>query len=73
MAKTKKGPKFRPRRKGGRRPKRRQALLNEIPPLLKGLRSGLKEIAYDQHKMARIFKDLQECHIHCLKGEAAVG
>ncbi|MCB1759189.1 MAG: DUF1631 domain-containing protein [Gammaproteobacteria bacterium] len=50
---------------------RRQALLNEIPPLLKGLRSGLKEIAYDQHKMARIFKDLQECHIRCLKGEEA--
>jgi hypothetical protein len=52
--------------------KRRQALLNEIPQLLKGLRAGLNEIAYDQHKMARIFKDLQECHIRCLKGDAVV-
>ena len=49
---------------------RRQELLNEIPPLLKGLRAGLKEIAYDQHKMARMFKELQACHIKCLKGEA---
>ncbi len=50
---------------------RRQELLNEIPPLLKGLRAGLKEISYDQHKMARMLKDLQACHIRCLKGEVA--
>ena len=50
---------------------RRQELLNEIPPLLKGLRAGLKEISYDQHKMARMFKELQVCHIRCLKGETA--
>ena len=49
---------------------KRQELLNEIPPLLKGLRAGLKEISYDQHKMARMFKELQACHIRCLKGEA---
>ena len=49
---------------------RRQELLNEIPLLLKGLRAGLKEISYDQHKMARVFKELQACHIRCLKGEA---
>jgi len=52
---------------------RRQELLNEIPLLLKGLRAGLKEISYDQHKMARTFKELQACHIKCLKGEAAEG
>lgn len=50
---------------------RRQQLLNEIPLLLKGLRAGLKEISYDQHKMARMFKELQVCHIKCLKGDAA--
>lgn len=50
--------------------RRRQELLDEIPPLLKGLRTGLKEISYDQHKMARVFKELQACHLKCLKGEA---
>ncbi len=47
----------------------RQELLQEIPGLLKGLRSGLNEISYDQHRMAALFRDLQACHVDCLKGE----
>ncbi|MCB1859821.1 MAG: DUF1631 domain-containing protein [Gammaproteobacteria bacterium] len=46
----------------------RQALLTETPTLLKGLRAGLNEISFDQHKMAKLFKDLQACHLCCLKG-----
>lgn len=49
----------------------RQALLKEIPILLKGLRNGLNSITYDQHKMTRLFKELQACHVDCLKGKGA--
>lgn len=49
----------------------RQKLLKEIPVLLKRLRVGLNSITYDQHKMARLFKELQVCHVNCLKGKAA--
>lgn len=49
-------------------PAQRQDLLKEIPVLLKKLRSGLNDISYDQHKMARLFKDLQACHVDSLKG-----
>ena len=48
--------------------KERQELLKDIPDLLRSLREGLAEISYDQHKMARLFKELQNCHIICLKG-----
>lgn len=46
-----------------------QSLLKAIPDLLKGLRLGLKEISYDQHKMTDLFKTLQGYHLLCLKGE----
>lgn len=46
-----------------------QALLEAIPQLLRGLRSGLGEISYDQHKMNRLFKELQLCHVNCLRGK----
>lgn len=45
----------------------RQELLRAIPDLLRQLREGLNGISYDQHKMARIFKELQACHIACLR------
>ncbi|MCP3866992.1 MAG: DUF1631 domain-containing protein [Gammaproteobacteria bacterium] len=48
----------------------RQRLVNEMPMLLKALRSGLNDISYDPHKMASQFKDLQACHLACLKGAA---
>ena len=47
----------------------RQELLKEIPVLLKSLRTGLNGISYDQHKMARLFKELQSCHVDSLKGK----
>ena len=50
----------------------RQKLLKEIPQLLKDLRIGLNDISYDQHKMASLFKDLQSCHLNCLKGNPVV-
>jgi hypothetical protein len=46
----------------------RQELLRTIPDLLRSLREGLAGISYDQHKMARLFKELQSCHIACLRG-----
>lgn len=46
----------------------RKELLTKIPNLLHALREGLTEISYDQHKMARQFKELQRCHILCMKG-----
>jgi hypothetical protein len=48
----------------------RQKLLQLIPGLLKGLRRELTDISYDQHKMTRMFKDLQTCHMACLRGKA---
>ncbi len=49
----------------------RQELLRTIPELLRSLREGLTGISYDQHKMARLFKELQSCHIACLRGGPA--
>ncbi|MCP4995453.1 MAG: DUF1631 domain-containing protein [Gammaproteobacteria bacterium] len=46
----------------------RRKLLQSIPEILKGLRSGLNAISFNQHKMATIFKDLQVCHVSSLKG-----
>jgi len=50
----------------------RQELLKAIPQLLKSLRIGLNDISYDQHKMARLFKDLQSCHLDGMKGNPLV-
>lgn len=46
----------------------RQQLLRGIPELLRNLRERLNSISFDQHKMARLFKELQNCHIGCLRG-----
>ena len=46
----------------------RQELLRSIPELLRNLRERLNSISFDQHKMARLFKELQNCHIGCLRG-----
>ncbi len=46
----------------------RQDLLRSIPELLRNLRERLNSISFDQHKMARLFKELQNCHIGCLRG-----
>ncbi len=48
-------------------------LLDTIPVLLKGLRKELNEISYDQHKTARLFKELQACHVVSLRGEQVPG
>ncbi|MEJ1298351.1 MAG: DUF1631 domain-containing protein [Candidatus Sedimenticola sp. (ex Thyasira tokunagai)] len=45
-----------------------QKLLKTIPELLRGLRAGLGDISFDQHKMTRLFKELQVCHVNCLRG-----
>ncbi|MBA1330391.1 thymidine phosphorylase, partial [Candidatus Endoriftia persephone str. Guaymas] len=47
----------------------RQELLRNIPELLRNLRERLNSISFDQHKMARLFKELQNCHISCLRGK----
>lgn len=50
----------------------RQELLRAIPELLKGLRAGLSDISYNQHKMTRAFKSLQARHLACLRGGRVV-
>jgi hypothetical protein len=51
----------------------RRELLQIIPGLLKGLRVELTNISFDQHKMIRLFKELQACHMACLRGEDIPG
>jgi hypothetical protein len=46
----------------------RQQLLRSIPELLRNVRERLNSISFDQHKMARLFKELQNCHIKVLRG-----
>jgi hypothetical protein len=46
----------------------RQQLLRGIPELLRKVRERLNSISFDQHKMARLFKELQNCHIQVLRG-----
>jgi hypothetical protein len=48
-------------------------LLDAIPVLLKGFRRELNEISFDQHKTARLFKDLQASHVIALRGEQVPG
>jgi hypothetical protein len=45
----------------------RQQLLRGIPQLLRKVRERLNSISFDQHKMARLFKELQNCHIQVLR------
>jgi hypothetical protein len=47
--------------------KERQELLRSIPGLLRNLREHLNRISFDQHKMAKLFKELQNCHIASLR------
>jgi hypothetical protein len=46
----------------------RQQLLRGIPELLRNIRERLNSISFDQHKMAKLFKELQNCHIGVLRG-----
>ncbi len=46
----------------------KQKILREIPLLIKELRIGLENISVDSHEMASFFKDLEQCHVACLKG-----
>jgi hypothetical protein len=46
----------------------RQQLLRGIPELLRNIRERLNSISFDQHKMAKLFKELQNCHICVLRG-----
>jgi hypothetical protein len=48
----------------------RQELLRCIPGMLDALRSGLNGISFDAHKMGKLFKELQACHIACLRDGA---
>lgn len=45
----------------------RQELLRSIPELLRNLHEQLNSISYDQHKMAYLFKALQQRHITCMR------
>lgn len=47
----------------------RKQLLKSIPVLLGKLREGLSNIAFDPYQSAKLFKELQACHIRALQGE----
>lgn len=48
-------------------PEDKQRLLTLMPQVLKQVRDGLASISYDPHKMAKIFKELQTCHMYALR------
>ncbi len=52
-------------------PQDRRDLLRGIPELLRNLRAGLAAIDFDQHLVARWFRELQALHLTALRGAAA--
>ena len=51
-------------------PAERQELLSAIPPLLAEIKDGLTMISFDARRSAEMMKELQSCHIACLRGSA---
>ncbi len=51
-------------------PEDRQKMIKEMPTLLKDLREGLSSITYDYHRMVKFFKELQDLHLACLRGNS---
>jgi hypothetical protein len=51
-------------------PAERQELLSAIPPLLAEIKDGLTMISFDARRSTEMMKELQSCHIACLRGSA---
>jgi hypothetical protein len=51
-------------------PAERQELLSAIPPLLAEIKDGLTMISFDSRRSTEMMKELQSCHIACLRGSA---
>ncbi len=51
-------------------PAERQELLSAIPPLLAEIKDGLSMISFDTRRSTEMMKELQSCHIACLRGSA---
>lgn len=51
-------------------PTERQELLSAIPPLLAEIKDGLAMISFDTRRSNELMKELQSCHIACLRGSA---
>ncbi len=51
-------------------PGERQELLSAIPPLLAEIKDGLSMISFDTRRSNEMMKELQSCHIACLRGSA---
>lgn len=49
-------------------PAERQELLSAIPPLLAEIKDGLAMISFDTRRSNELMKELQSCHIACLRG-----
>lgn len=45
----------------------RQQLVQTIPPLLRAIRQNLEAIAFDPHQTEDLLKDLESCHLICLR------
>jgi hypothetical protein len=50
----------------------RKQLIRRIPLLLRQLREGLTGISYDPHQAAKFFKELQDVHLDCLRGNLRI-
>lgn len=45
----------------------RQELVQSIPPMLKTIRHHLEAISFDPHQTEEVLKDLEACHLTCLR------
>ncbi|NJD07788.1 MAG: DUF1631 domain-containing protein [Methylococcaceae bacterium] len=45
----------------------RQELVQSIPPMLRTIRGSLDAISFDPHQTEELLKDLESCHLICLK------
>jgi hypothetical protein len=45
----------------------RLEVIRAIPPLLKQIKEGLESISLDPHQVAALLKDLEKCHMTCLR------
>ena len=51
-------------------PDARKELIETIPLLVKSLRTNLSGASFNQYKITKLFKELQECHLKSLNGHS---
>jgi hypothetical protein len=48
----------------------RSEIIRAIPPLLKQVKGGLESISLEPHQVASLLKDLEKCHMACLRASS---